>query len=303
MYKNIVFMSFIFMSMIISGCGKEKNTTLEWTSINVCDSHRQGDAHFISKNGKNVLVDGGQYVLAKTHLLRFLNKKGIKKLDLMILTHPHFDHYGGIIAILKDKNFQIGEIWMNMPTKEQMDKEWWGGKYKHLLELRTRAKNRHIPIKEMKRGDKFVFDDRTYMEVLYIYDGIHTPVGKTDINDMSSIIMIYDGQNKFLLTGDLNKKLGTYLAKNASDIKADILKVPHHGTEGLAPNLFFKKVEAKDFIVPAPKGLWESTRSKRTREYVHKNNINCYVNGIVGDVTILSDGYSYTISTQKDKRK
>jgi competence protein ComEC len=179
-----------------------------------------------------------------------------------------------------------------MPTKKQMKKEWWGGQYKHLTYIHEVAKKRDIPIFPIKQGDIFRFDKNSYIKVLYIYDGINTPVGKTDLNDMSAITMIYDYNHKYLLTADLNKKLGSYLAKNAKDIKADILKVPHHGVEGLAPNSFFDKVGAKYFIVPAPAYYWQEakfTRSHRTKQYIKDNNITTFVNGIHGNITVVSN--------------
>jgi competence protein ComEC len=173
-----------------------------------------------------------------------------------------------------------------------------GGNYRDLVAIVNSAKKYHIKILPIKRGDIYSFDENTYIKVLYAYDGIHTPVGTTDINDMSVIAMFHDGNNKFLFTGDLNKKLGKYLASHAKDIKADILKFPHHGTEGFAPNDFFDTVSPKVVLVPGPSSLWCSKRSKRARELVKNNNYIAYVNGFHGNVTVFSDGKTYKIYTE-----
>ena len=173
-----------------------------------------------------------------------------------------------------------------------------GGKYSDLMAIVASAKEHHIPIYPVKRGDIYSFDANTYIKVLYAYDGIHTPVGVTDINDMSVIAMLIDGKNRFLFTGDLNRKLGGWLALHAKDIRADILKFPHHGTEGFAPDSFFKAVNPKTVLVPGPKGLWCSKRSARARKLVKENRYEAYVNGFHGNVSVISDGETYQIKAQ-----
>ncbi|MBU4357605.1 MAG: hypothetical protein KKD99_13775 [Proteobacteria bacterium] len=124
------------------------------------------------------------------------------------------------------------------------------------------------------------------MKVLYAFDGDHTPVGETDINDMSAVMMLTCGKTKVLFTGDLNAPIGRYIVKNRDTIpiQADILKAPHHGTEGTVDNDFFKAVNPAVIVVPAPAVLWLSDRSKRIRELTHDKR--CLVNGSDGDITV-----------------
>ena len=186
-----------------------------------------------------------------------------------------------------------------------MKKEYWGGTYENLVYLKELAKKRNIKVSPIVQGDIFQFDKKSYLKVLYVFDGINTPIGKTDINDMSAITMIYDGNNKFLLTGDLNKRLGTWLAKNAKDLKADILKVPHHSAESLAPNSFFDVVSAKQFIVPAPAKFWnvDWDRTKRVKEYAQEHNISTYVTGVNGNITVTSFNNKYSITIERKDSK
>ena len=298
--NNIKYITLIFLSVIFLGCEKKNLTnTLTWTAINVNAVTQQGDAHLISKNNKHFLVDTGHSIYASNILIPYLKNKGINKIESILITHPHNDHYGGIKTLIKN-NFKIQTIYMNIPTKKQMDKEYWGGTYAELLEIQALSKKHNINFSEVKIGDRLEFDSISYMEILYVYNGINTPVGTTDINDMSVISMLNHGKNKFLFTGDLNEKLGTYLAEHANNIQADILKAPHHGTEGFPPNSFFEKVSPKVLIVPAPKHLWFHKRSKRTRDLAIKNNYKTYVNGYNEHITITSDGINYIISSDRN---
>ncbi|MEA1880423.1 MAG: MBL fold metallo-hydrolase, partial [Campylobacterota bacterium] len=226
-------------------------------------------------------------------------KEGVKSIDKVLITHPHNDHYGGL-KVLIDEGIKIKTIFMNIPTKKQMAQEPWGGSYADIEEIQTLANKADISIVPVVMGDRYIFDSDSFIEVLYVYNGIDTPVGKTDLNDMSAVCMVYHGDNRFLLTGDLNKKLGGYLAKNVDNLRADILKSPHHGTEHFAPNAFFDKVEAKVLIVPAPKHIWWSTNSKRTRDLARKKGYETYVNGFHGNIKVTSDGTKYTIKTDRE---
>ena len=275
-----------------------KEECLTWTSINVCSEYRQGDSHLISKHGKHYLIDGGHPEVTKSLFLPFLRKKKITHLDAVMINHPHSDHYGGIKALF-EQGIKVDRLYMNMPTEQQMKAEWYGGKYEDLLEIRRLAKKAGVPISPIKKGDIFRFDEQSWMEVLYVYDGFHTPVGHTDINDMSAITLIRDGKNRFLLTGDLNKALGGWLAEHGENLKADVVKMPHHGTEDLAPNSFFEKVAPRDIIVTAPQRLWCSKRSKRIRDLAEKHHYGVYVNGFQGDITVVSCEDGYHIVTQK----
>ena len=301
--KNLLFL--LIFTLLLQGCFDSKTNKLTWVAINVSNPEPQGDAHVISKNGKTVIIDGGEYNQGKNNLLPYLKKHNLLEIDSVIITHPHYDHYGGIGALFEDGNFTIHNLFMNMPTKKQMKKEYWGGTYENLVYLKELAKKRNIKVSPIVQGDIFQFDKKSYLKVLYVFDGINTPIGKTDINDMSAITMIYDGNNKFLLTGDLNKRLGTWLAKNAKDLKADILKVPHHSAESLAPNSFFDVVSAKQFIVPAPAKFWnvDWDRTKRVKEYAQEHNISTYVTGVNGNITVTSFNNKYSITIERKDSK
>lgn len=90
----------------------------------------------------------------------------------------------------------------------KMNKEWWGGTLQELLDIKSQAESSGTPLIQITPGEQFVFDEFTLLEVLYVYDGINTPVGETDINDMSAVMMMYDGDKRFLFTGDFKQPSG-----------------------------------------------------------------------------------------------
>jgi len=273
----------------------------EWTMVDVNYSAQQADAHFIRvKNGKTILIDAGHRNTAEKSLLPFLKKRGVSELDIVFISHPHVDHYGGL-EILLDSGIKIKEVCFNIPDKTVCDREIpWGCNYNDVLTLHKKLEDSGVSIKLAWAGQRYNLGKNTWIELLYAFDGVHTPVGETDVNDLSLIMMLHHKQYRFLFTGDLNHKIGAYLAKNSDNIAADILKIPHHGTEAVAPNSFFKKVSPKYGLVPAPKQLWLSERSKRIRNWFQQNNIPVYVNGLSGDIRVAVSGSDLTVTPARD---
>jgi competence protein ComEC len=268
--------------------------------IDVNYSKQQADAHLIRvRNGKTILIDAGHRNTAQNALLPFLKGKSIKEIDTIFISHPHIDHYGGLDNLLQD-TIKIKEIYFNIPDKAVCDQEIpWGCNYSDVINMYKKIRDKGITIKVAEAGQRYDLGTRTWIDLLYAFDGVNTPVGKTDINDLSLIMMLHHDEFKFLFTGDLNHKIGSYIAKSSADITADIIKVPHHGTESAAPNIFFKSVNPQYALVPAPEHLWLSERSKRIRNWFKKNNIPVYVNGISGNVQVSVTGNKLTVTSEK----
>jgi beta-lactamase superfamily II metal-dependent hydrolase len=263
---------------------------LVWTMVNV-NTDSQGDAHVIqTRAGETILIDCGGYDSAVYQLVPFLMDKEIYVVDKVFISHSHSDHYGGVEALINE-GIEIKEIYFNIPEEVTCDNEAWGCSYQELVSLMQLLEENHIPIKTVEEGMWFSLGNSTVLKILYAFDGKDTPVGSTDLNDTSLIMTLQHSEYRFLFTGDLNAKLGEYLAYNGEDLKADILKVPHHGTEGCAPNDFFETVHPSYALVPSPEWLWYSERSDRIRNWFEDQNIPVYVNGIHGSVTVsIEDG-------------
>ena len=94
-----VMLCFVLLSAVY-GMWYSHYKPLRWTMVNVNYSPQQGDAHlFQTSKGKNILIDTGHLDPARKVLIPFLQSKGIKKIDIAFITHPHKDHYQGLLAI------------------------------------------------------------------------------------------------------------------------------------------------------------------------------------------------------------
>lgn len=250
----------------------------------------QADSHLLRfPDGKTFLIDAGE----SEPLVPQLERLGIKHIDRILISHPHHDHYEGLRSLMKSQ-ITVSEVDFNVPLAPVCDREKpWGCRLEDVLQVREELRARGVMLGGQKVGEVF-HDGVGRLEVLYVYDGEHTPVGPTDANDTSAILLLTVGNTKVLFPGDLNRLVGGYLAKqNDPRLKAQLLKVPHHGTEGCAPDEFFAWVAPQAAFVPAPAELWRSDRSKRIRSWFEQFRIPTYVSGIAGRVRVvlLPDSY------------
>ncbi|MFT3867885.1 MAG: MBL fold metallo-hydrolase [Nibricoccus sp.] len=274
-----------------------------WTMFNVSPKVGQADCHLLEfPDGKKVLIDAAEGWDAQGAALNSLQQAGVAHLDLVVLSHVHWDHYGRLIDLI-NSGITVDRVVLNLPaSREIADVEIpWGCNWDDVQSMLKFLRDHNIPYWTPQFGEKLVEVTQngvaSVLEVVCHYDAINSPIGRTDVNDTSMLLRLRHGRIKALFTGDLNTALGTWLATSDFDLRADLLKVPHHGTDGLAPNEFFDRVAPKAALVPSPRDLWYSLRSKRAREYFTTRKIPTYVSGLHGDVKVWISEDSFEIRT------
>ena len=261
-----------------------QSPTVEWTMINVNTDLLPADAHLLKfPDGRVYMIDTGH---PYTQIVPYLKAHHIQRIHKLFISHFHKDHYGALPVIL-DAKINIEEVYINIPDREACDRDLPFCNYPHILKTIELMKSRNIRVSSVKAGDMFYNKAAIRLEALYAFDGADTPVGRTDINDTSIIMSLRHGKTRVLFTGDLNRRMGTWLAENDGNLQSEVLKVPHHGGESTAPNVFFDAVNPQVALVPSTKRLWLSKRSKRIKDYFDARKIDTYVNGIHGHVTVL----------------
>jgi L-ascorbate metabolism protein UlaG (beta-lactamase superfamily) len=274
----------------------EDNENFRFRSPNLNYTNKQEDIHILQfrrnylKGAYNILIDVGQDIQTKDKLLDYLALNEIYKIDEIYITHPHKDHYSGLYELIKF-GIPIKRVWMNLPPKENCDKEIpWGCDDKDLKKLFTFMNENKIEHKEIYHtnpNEPLVLYSDSYnkLSLLYASPRVNPQIKNIDINDLSMIMKLNTNGTTYLFTGDLNHSLSEIL-KEYSTFKADILKVPHHGTEKVASNQFFDTVGANIGIVPSPEYLWCSERSLRIQNYFKEKKTHMLISSFHGDILI-----------------
>lgn len=261
---------------------------LVWVMVDVTGRGFQGDAHLIvGRDGTTVLIDGGESVNGRDKLLPFLKRHGVAKIDTAFITHAHFDHMGGVLALL-EANVPIGEIYMHEKTTPEScrteDFRGFGCRWTEIEAVRARARDKGIPVRGWSDWSETRFGTFGRLVKLVAFEQIECPVS-CDINDTSLIARLEVHGRRVLFAGDLNQNLGDWLVRERADqLPAEFLKVPHHGTEGTASDAFFQRVRPRYSFVPAPTQLWCSERSARIRAVLTPLSAEVFVSEPHGDV-------------------
>lgn len=233
----------------------------------------QGDAILIQVNNKNLLIDSGPKS-HKKQLVKFLNDLNISKLDYVIATHPHEDHIGNMNTVLnsyKVQSFYAPKVYSYTKSFEQMIDS---------------LKSNNLKINPIKRGCNTInLGFQTNVEVF-------SPINDTydNENNYSPVIKISFGNNSFLFTGDAEKEIEDKLILLNDDLKADILKVSHHGSSSSTSDAFLNRVSPKYAVISVGKNNIYDHPNDTIISKLNTYNIDILRTDIQNNITLISDG-------------
>ena len=197
----------------------------------------QGDALLIrSSSGKNVLIDSGPLKAAKK-LLSYLDEQGVEQLDLVINTHAHADHIGGLPKLLKA-----------LSVKQVLDpiQVHPSSTYEKMI---AALEAHQIPLKAARRGRRIGLGAGAQLRIL----GPREPLikgSRSDTNSNSVILKLEVGNLSFLFMGDAEQDTEERLLRDgAADLRATVLKVAHHGSAHASSEHFLKAVQPRIALI------------------------------------------------------
>lgn len=209
-----------------------KGLTVEYIDVG------QGDCALIRCGDKNMLIDCGEreyYQVVKS----YLKNNGISRLDIVVATHPHSDHIGGMYMLIED--FDIGTFIMPKLSKGNIPTT------KTYLNMISSLKEKSISPDYAAVGKVYNLSEAK-IEIL-------APVNDSDeLNNMSVICMLTYGKSKFLFTGDAETPVETDMIKNGADLKCNVLKVGHHGSTTSSGEKFLKKADPDVAVISVGEG-------------------------------------------------
>ncbi|MBI3582774.1 MAG: DNA internalization-related competence protein ComEC/Rec2 [Nitrospinae bacterium] len=241
-------------------------------------------------NGKTLLIDGGRLMddfdAGGSIVAPYLWDKGITKIDYVVGSHPDSDHVGGLLFILNE-----------MSVKNYFDNGQESTDLIH-VKLREIAREKNILYRVLGTGDKIEVDERVKVEILHPPKGSSKLEKKGHDNNLSIVMKITYGNFSILFTGDIEKEAEEFLIRQQSEeLKAKILKVPHHGSSSSSSEEFIKKVspEAATFSV----GYNNPFRhpNKKVLARYRDAGAKIYRTDREGLIEIESDGKGYTVKT------
>jgi competence protein ComEC len=239
----------------------------------------QGDGILIqSSDGTNVVIDGGEQGSGE---LPYLQSKNIKRVDMMVATHPHSDHIGGLVDVLNA--IPVSKVVTNGQPHTT-------GVYEKFLDGIANAKAEYI---EAKRGDTLQAGNLT----LQVLSPVSAASG--DFNNNSLVLRLVVGKVTFLFTGDAQMDAEASLIAANLPLKADILKVGHHGSHTSSSMSFLSQVKPAVAVYMA--GVDNQYGHPHSETIASLNSIGAKIYGtdVNGTVSVTTDGNTYQITTLK----
>ena len=240
----------------------------------------QGDSIFIQlPNNETMLIDAGESY-ESDNVINYLNNLGIKKIDYIVGTHPHTDHIGGLESIIN--TFDIGSIYM--PKVSSTSKT-----YEALL---TTVSNKGLKIKTAKSGVVILDDNNLKLEFIAPNNDSYS-----SLNNYSAVVKLNFLDNTFIFMGDAETLSEDEIT---SDIKADVIKVGHHGSNTSSGIEFVKKVSPKYAIIMV--GVGNSYNHPYQSIIDRYENIGAKVlrTDLDGNIVCDSDGNKVSCNGDKD---
>lgn len=242
----------------------------------------QGDSIFLrSPSGKTMLVDGGPDGSFSV-IDSYLTKLGVVGLDVVVASHLHADHIGGLIPVVDA--YPVGDIYF--PPFNATSETY----FQFLDAVNESQATAHRPYAGVYT--LIPWDDAVEVQILSPYETVYD-----DFNDTSYIIRISYGNTAVLLTGDATE-LAEKLALKAQPnqyFRADVLKVAHHGSSDATFEAFLDAVSPAIAVISLGKGNDYGHPHDSLMDRLNERGITIYRTDEDGTVTLLLDGTSVTV--------
>jgi beta-lactamase superfamily II metal-dependent hydrolase len=236
----------------------------------------QGDSILVEAGDADILVDGGP---SGSAVLSYLAGQNVPDIDLLVATHMHADHIGGLDDVLAQYN--VHEVWTNGATATSQTYQ----------DFAAAVATEGATDREIRRGYSAQFGGVT-LTALHPVDPL-----TGDANGDSIVLRLSCGSVDVLLTGDANADSeASMLGDPSVALDADVLKVGHHGSATSTSDAFLDAVTPNDAVISVGAGNTYGHPTQETLNRLAAHGATIYRTDLNGTVVLTSDCNTYSIS-------
>jgi len=240
----------------------------------------QGDATIILCDDEVMMIDGGDSKTSQFIYSYLRNTLGISHIDVMVATHPHADHAGGLSAALNACSVDV-----LYTSVTDYDTKTWQSVLKY-------ADAQGTPVVIPFPGDSFDLGSA-------VVEIIGPLWYHNDLNDMSLIIKITYGDTSFLFMGDAGWEAEHDLLEAGIDLSADVLRVGHHGSNSSTGYQFLRAVSPTYGIISVGSDNSYGHPTEEILSRLHDADVTVLRTDLLGTIICTSDGESLFFKVEK----
>lgn len=313
-YLQIICGLILCCTMLLTGCGQGGEQSSDTATNSKAEAKGQltismldigqGDAVLIQTGAKNILIDTGDdkyYEDGKkgkenTQLLTELQKLKIDHIDTLVMTHAHADHIGKADKVIAQ--YGVKELVYNgIPSTS-----------KYFINALKAAKANGTQQVKVKAGDVLDFGNGVSFEIVSpsqsLIDEDTAAIKakkKVDVNNESVVGRLTFGNFAMLFTGDAEGPVEKDMAASyGKKLKCQVLKAGHHGSKTSSTAEFLKLVQPESVVMSLGVNNQYGHPHEALLNRLQKQGVkNIYRTDANGTITIVSDGSSYSITTEK----
>ena len=238
----------------------------------------QGDSILVDLGDTEILIDGGD---RSPGVITYLADYVDGPIEVIVATHPHADHIGGLIAVLDV--FEVAEIWHNGDSSTSQT-------YDQFI---TAVQAEGAVVYIGRRGDEIAAGELTFVILHPV-----TLTGTT--NDNSIVLSLTYGEVDFLFTGDAERDAEASILSAGIAPNVEILKVGHHGSRSSSWTQFLDAVEPEIAIYMAGKGNTYGHPHDETIAALSEVGAEIYGTDINGTIIVTTNGQLYSVVPEEE---
>ncbi len=244
----------------------------------------KADCIYISFGENNILIDAADKE-ENDNVVEYLKRQNVDKLNLVINSHAHRDHIGQMESVVN--NFKVDEFIMPDIPEEIIPT------YATYVSLLKALERNNVNVELAQVGRKINIDDME-LEIL-------APCNDYDsINNTSVVVKLTYGTDSFLFTGDAEKESENDMIDREMNLKSEVLKVGHHGSNTSTTQKFLNKVKPRYAVISVGPDRNKLPKDKVIKR-LQSNGIKIYRTDENGTIVFLSNGNGLEIITERRK--
>lgn len=287
--KKLIYRKFLVIAVLFLGI----SALLVWGKIKAHQDNKlyayffdvgQGDAIYLrTPDNQDIVIDGGPDNAVLSQLGTYMPFYD-RKIELMILTHPHEDHINGLIEML-DK-YKVDKVLAPLVSYDSAS----------VVEWERKLTSNNIAVSSGLQGQKIGLGT-SRIEILSPSEEL---LQDDNVNNASIVLKYIYGNTKLVLTGDAEEEAEAYMIKSEGvNLQADFLKVGHHGSKTSSTGSFLDLVKPEYAVISVGAGNKFNHPSSNTIEKLKEREIEYFRTDYNGTIFCISDAQRLTCSPEK----